>query len=207
MTRFFRINIMPSDTAFAFTDDEPSGFKRWSYKLSDGEKVVASDKYPPDAHVQMSAEFGMQLGDIIGNTQQLLIVSRALKDEIAHVHAEPVQCLPIAIYNHKKRLASADYFIVNPIGVRDCLDLEESQIEYDDDDEVVDVEEFVLSAPKVEGGPDLFRVKEDPATYIVSEHLARRWVRLDPRPKNVYLDELTVAPGKASKAKSAKKKA
>jgi len=208
MTRYFKINTMPKDTAFAFTDDEPSGFEK-GYKLSDGDRVVDKDKYPADAHVRMSDAFGRELGGLIGNTQSLLIVSKALKEQIDQVNADPVQIFPVGIYNHKNRLASADYFIVNPIGQRDCLDLEESEIEWDGDD-VVSVEKFVLSEGKLDGAPDLFRVKEDPAAYIVSEHLARRWIKLDPRPKNVLLVELTVTPAKAASAKgakSAKKKA
>lgn len=197
---------MPKDTAFAFTDDEPSGFEK-GYKLSDGDRVAPADKYPADAHVRMSDEFGRELGGIIGNTQSLLIVNKVLKEQIEQSNAEPVQILPVAIHNHKNRLASADYFVVNPIGVRDCLDLDESEIEWDGDD-VVAVEKFVLSEGKLDGAPDLFRVKEDPSAYIASEHLARRWVKLDPRPKNVLLIELTVAPAKAAKApaKTAKKK-
>jgi hypothetical protein len=204
MTRYFKINTMPKDTAFAFTDDEPSGFDK-GYKLSDGDRVLPKDGYPADAHVRMSDAFGRELGGIIGNTQSLLIVSKALKEQIDQVNADPVQILPVSIYNHKNRVASADYFVVNPIGQRDCLDLDESEIEWDGDD-VVALEKPVLSEAKLAGAPDLFRVKEDPSTYVASEHLVRRWIKLEPRPKNVLLIELTVAPAKAAKAKSAKKK-
>lgn len=203
MTRYFKINTMPKDTAFAFTDDEPSGFEK-GYKLSDGDRVLDKDKYPADAHVRMSDAFGRELGGIIGNTQSLLIVSKALKEQIDQVNADPVQILPVAIYNHKNRVASPDYFVVNPIGQRDCLDLEESEIEWHDAD-VVAVEKFVLAEGKLDGAPDLFRVKEDPSAYVASEHLVRRWIKLDPRPKNVLLIELTVAPAKAATAKSARK--
>ena len=144
-------------------------------------------------------------GGIIGNTQSLLIVSKVLKEQIDQVNADPVQILPVAIHNHKNRLASADYFVVNPIGQRDCLDLEESEIEWHDAD-VVAVEKLVLAEGKLDGAPDLFRVKEDPSAYIASEDLVRRWIKLDPRPKNVLLIELTVAPAKAGTAKTAKKK-
>jgi len=199
MMRYFKINTMPKDTAFAFTDDEPSGFER-GYKLSRGLRVTDADKYPNDAHVRMADAFGRELGGVIGNTHSLLIVSKALKEQIDQVNADPVQILPLGIHNHKNRLASSDYFIVNPIGERDCLDLEESDIEYFEGD-VVTVRKFVLSESKLEGAPDLFRVKEHPPTCVASENLVRRWIKLDPRPKNVLLIELTVAPAKAGSAK------
>jgi hypothetical protein len=203
--RFFKINLMPMDTAFAFTKDEPSGFKDNSYKLSDGEKVIDADGYPPAAAVRMAEGFGRKLGGTIGNTQSLLIVSLPMKQVIERFVADSVQYLPIVINNHKGRVASKDYFIVNPLGQCDCLDLDESEIEYDGDD-VVEVETFVLSEPKVAGVSDLFRVKEDPATIVASERIVRDWIHLQPRPPNVYVDELTVAPAKHAAGAKAKKK-
>jgi hypothetical protein len=198
MTRYFKIDTMPKDTAFAFTDDEPSGFSK-GYKLSSGDRVLDKDSYPADAAVRMSDAFGRDLGGIIGNTQSLLIVSKALKDEIEQVNADPVQILRVAILNHKKRIASGDYFVVNPIGHRDCLDLDASEIEFHDGD-VVSVDKIVLSEEKLVGAPDLFRVKEDPSVYVASEHLVRRWIKSTPRPKNVYLIELTVTPAEPAQA-------
>lgn len=194
--KYFSIDTMPMDTAFAFTKQEPSGFEDSVSKLMEGEKVVPEDGYPSDAHVRMADDFGRQLGGIIGNTWSLLIVHRAMKEALEQLHAHPVQYLPVAIRNHKNRLASSDYFVVNPLGALDCLDLEESEIEYHDGD-VVGLEKVVLSEPKLSGAPALFRVKESPGTYVVSEDVIRAWIRLDPRPKNVYAEELAVTSGKA----------
>src|SRR4051812_25093909 len=115
--RFFTVNTMPMDTSFAFTDDGPSGFKDNWYKLDEGKKVIDADQYPPDAKVQMAAGFGRTMGGLIGNTHSLLIVCRPMKDAVERlVAANTVQILPITILNHKGRVASTDYFILNPLG-------------------------------------------------------------------------------------------
>ncbi len=204
--KYFSIDTMPMDTAFAFTKEEPSGFKEYVSKLMEGDKVMPEDGYPADAHVRMASGFGRELGGIIGNTWSLLIVSRPMKEALEKLGTGPIQYFPLAIHNHKNRLASADYFVVNPLGVHDCLDLEESEIEYHEDD-VVGVETIVLSEPKLENAPDLFRVREAPATYVVSEQVVRAWIRLDPRPKNVNAEELTVTPSQSTgKGRSANSK-
>jgi hypothetical protein len=193
--RFYEINTMPMDTAFAFTADGPAGFRR-SYKLSEGEEVCERDEYPKDAHVQMDDRFGRELGGLVGNTRSLLIVNRAIKEAVEQANTKAVQILPVAIFNHKARIESADFFIINPIGVRDCVDLAKSEIEFHDG-EVVKVKKLVLSADKLEDAPDIFRVKESPSTYVASEKLVDAWIALDPRPKNVYVVELAVTPTKS----------
>jgi hypothetical protein len=42
-----------------------------------------------------------------------------------------VEYLPVQILNHKKKLASKDYFILNPLSVVDCVDIEASEVEWD----------------------------------------------------------------------------
>lgn len=195
--RYFTVNVMPMDTAFAFTKEEPSGFKDHSYKLGEGEEVAPADGYPKDGHVRMDDDFGRELGGIIGNTQSLMIVSRPMKEAIEKANAPRTQFLPLTILNHKRRVASADYFIVNPLGTLDCADLGASDIEFDGSD-VVAVESLVLAEAKLGGAPDLFRVREDPSIYVVSQALLKAWIELKPRPKNVYVDELTVTPAAAA---------
>ena len=192
--RYFKVTTMPTDTAFAFASDLPSGFRVPSYKLAEGEEVVDRDAYPPNAHVIMDGSFGRALGGIIGNANSLLIVSRPIQEAIARVQPNGIQYLPLAIHNHKRRLASSDYYIVNPLGDLDCADLKASEIEYLDGD-VVGVDSLVLSEAKLKQAPHLFRVHEDPTIYVISHVLLQAWIDLVPRPKNVYVDELRVVPG------------
>jgi hypothetical protein len=114
----------------------------------------------------------------------MLIISKRLKDAMSAVNQGPVQYLPLAIYNHKKRLASDDYFIVNPLGTMDVLDTSVSEIEYLDG-EVVEITKYVLDPQKVMQVPDVFRIKEEPEAYVVSERVVDEWRKLAPKPTNI----------------------
>jgi hypothetical protein len=188
--RFFSLNLIPSeDPGLAFLDGVPEGTRAVRYKMSKGYAMGAD--YPADARIYMSEEYpGFKLASFIGNTESLLILSTQVKEAIEQFGVPQVEYLPVAIYNHKRRLASSDYFIVNPLGTLDCLHLEKSVIKYSGTD-VIAVKKMVLDVRKVATPPGLFRVKEHPYTYVFSEPLIAKLIPL--KPTNLYFNELPAA--------------
>ncbi|CAM3093189.1 imm11 family protein [Corallococcus soli] len=161
---------------------EDMGLKSW--KLGDGVELHAGE-YPQDAKIFMSDEEpGIEFPDLVPNTVRLLIVSKRLKNGMEEVNRGPVQYLPLSIYNHKKRLASTDYFVVNPLGTVDVLDTSASKIEYLDG-KVVEITKYVLDPKKIAQAPDLFRIKEAPESYVVSERVLDAWRKITPKPTNI----------------------
>lgn len=161
---------------------EEMGLKSW--KLGRGAELLQGE-YPQDAKIFMSDEEpGIEIPDLVPNTEHMLIVSKRLMDGMAAVNRGPVQYLPVAIYNHKKRLASSDHFIVNPLGALDVLDTSASEIEYFDG-KVVKVTKYVLDAEKMAQAPDVFRIKENPEAYVISERVLDQWRKISPKPTNV----------------------
>ncbi|WP_437541482.1 DUF1629 domain-containing protein [Sorangium sp. So ce367] len=156
----------------------PEGLGLSYYRMAKGEPI--QDKYPEDARIYMSEKMpGIKVPSIVGNTHNYLITSKPAKDEIAaHCQGVEIEVLPITLYNHKKRPHPGEYFIINPIGTRDCLDLGASAIEYLDEPgdpyhgAIVGVDRFVLDPQKLVAAPALFRVREDPNKYVVDERLA-----------------------------------
>jgi len=141
--------------------------------MAEGESII--DEWPEHARLDMDkSEPGIRLADLIGNTQSYLILSKRVKEVIESMIPKDVEYLPVEIFNHKGRLASKDYFIVNPIGAVDCLHLKKSKIIYDEpgSDEIIDIDEFVLDKKKLKNVPHLFRIKEDPGEYVMSQALA-----------------------------------
>jgi hypothetical protein len=171
---------------------EKMGLK--TYKLMDGDEVEPGDM--PDDRILMSREeSGIQVPDLVGNTCSMLILSRRLKESLEELEVPNLQFLPVKIINHKKRVASADHFIVNPLGSVDILDTKASDIEWLDG-EVVAIETMVLDPRKAKKAPDLLRVKEDPAEYLVSERVIEQWRAIKPKPTNVSFTELDFAKGR-----------
>jgi Immunity protein family (Imm11) len=176
---------------FCVIDELPKGKNLDNVKAANptrGEQ--ATHVYPSDARVYMSPMFGgMQLPDIVCNTEGLLIVHRRVKDVMERVNRGETEYLPLAIHNHKRRLASADYFVVNPLGTHDVLDLDASDIEWDEDGDVIHVNKMVLDPKKLKKAPDLFRPNEDQGAYIISKKIATEIVAFSPPCTNLhYLD-------------------
>jgi hypothetical protein len=176
--KFFFIDTMGDlHNELCFLSSPPDDLGLSYYKMARGEYMGSA--YPVGARVLMSEEYpGFKLSSLVGNSNRYLIVERPVKEVIeSFCGGVDVEYLPLAIYNHKKRLQRDDYFIINPIGVRDCLDLSASQIEYLNDPgdpyhgAVVGVDRFVLDPKKLDGAPALFRVREEPGRYVVRADL------------------------------------
>lgn len=189
---YFKINLMPRhDPEFCFLRDYPEGVELNRYKFGKGEAF--GDDYPDDPRIYMNKkERGLKLPSVVGNTRSMLIVHRDVKKIIEKNDPGPIEFLPLHIYNHKKRLASDEFFVVNPLGTWDCLDLDASEIDYLDG-KVADVLELVLDRKKLEKAPDLFRVKEDPSVYVASRRLLEKIVGGKVKVTNLYIDPLPVA--------------
>jgi hypothetical protein len=189
---YYKINLMPRHNPdFCFLQDFPQGVGLNRYKFGKGEAF--GDEYPEGARVYMSSkERGMKLPSLIGNIRSMLIVHQGVKETIEKMNKGPTEYLPLQIFNHKKRLASDEYFIINPLGGWDCLDLSASKIDYLDG-KVADVLEIVLDKEKLKRVPELFRIREDTTVYVASHTLMQAVVKGDPKPTNLYIDKLPVA--------------
>jgi hypothetical protein len=189
---YYEIDTMPSqDRAFVFLDNEPVGTNMFTHRMAMG--FAMGDKYPSDAKIFMNDRHpGLKLPHLIGNTNRFLIVNSPLK-ALFQATGLPMECLPFTLMDHKKREASRDYFIINPLGTFDCMDLKKSEIEWSKEEpgEIVGVDRTVLDPKKLEAAPDFFRIKEIPTAYVVSARLAAEFQKL--QPTNVFLTKLDVA--------------
>lgn len=181
---YFLLNLMPRfNPEFCFLHDEPEELGLYSSRLLKGEPLARN--YPADVRLMMSdRESGIELPDLVGNTCSLLICSGRLK-QVLEAHAlGPVEFLKVAIYNHRKRCASSDYYFVNPLGAVDCLDPKASEVEYHEGN-VVGVDKAVFDPNKLNGAPGLFRIKEDPTMYVVNGDVVQSMAAMKPQPSNI----------------------
>jgi len=174
MRKFFRLQNLGSlsDPDLCRIEDPPRGIGLHKFCPALGDR--ASPYYPPDPRIQLREEQpGIQLSSLLGNNINYLIVSTAFKETIeAHCQDVEIEYLPFDLYDHRGRLYSRDYFIINPIGLYDCLDEATSGIEYGPEGSVVAINHPQLHPNKVAGAPALFRVHHKPTVYIIDEALA-----------------------------------
>lgn len=168
--QYFQLNPCPIlDLQLCILRDYPEGLGPESYRFTMGEAF--GDELPRRCKVYMSKkERGVKLASVVSNTCNVLIVHRSLKEIIEATNKGPTEYIELHIYNHKKRPASDEYFIVHPVGAWDCLDLKKSNIKWMGE-KIVNVRKPVLDPKKLDGVPDLFRVKERPSILIISKNL------------------------------------
>lgn len=163
-----------NDEDLCFLGDFFKGIEGTSWRVHRGEPLAPI--YPKDAKLFMSREYkGMKLCSLIGNERSMLLVSSEFKDLIEkHCKGSEIEILPFTLYDHRKRVHSKDYFLINPIGTFDCLDFKESDIAWDDDEpgEVLRIQEHVVDKKKAKKAPQLFRFHKDSNTYVIGLKLA-----------------------------------
>jgi len=191
--RYFIIETIGDvqDRKLAFIDNPPEGLGLYYYCMARGERIGA--RFPTDAKVFLESRSpGIKLPSLIGNALGYLIVNTEMKSVINECCKLEVETLPFTLYNHKKRIHSKDYWIVNPIGSIDCLNKAASEIIYatSSREAVVAVHKFVVDPSKISGEPNLFRVPEDREKYFIGESLAKTFQQHNFT--NVFLLEVDV---------------
>ena len=141
-------------------------------ELTDG--IPLKGIYPENAALFMNEDHsGMRLVDFVANHLLYIIVSDKVKKVFEQEGVENIEYLPVSIYDQKKRLASADYFIANVLGAVDCLDHEKS--EYDrsvvNPTKIQHFDKVVIHEDKVPENLKIFRLKESPSTIFIRHDL------------------------------------
>ena len=122
------------------------------YEIQKG--ISRKNDFPKDACFHMDPGFPKDIGlaDHLDNEESCLVVSKQLKKFLESKITSPIEYLSVTIFNHKNQVASNEYFIVNPLNVVDCINLEESEVEWNslDSEDIDDLEELVFDEGKID---------------------------------------------------------
>jgi hypothetical protein len=162
------------DEGNVYVSDIPEGLVR-QYQLLEG--VPRSVGWP-----QVTAKFsdrrpeGMRLTDWLPTPSGWLLVSDRFKKLIEAMEVANVEYLPIRVRNHKKKIVSESYWIVNFLNLIEAVDRNQSVFDVDaaDKNKIYTFDRLVLRAEVDAKGPSVFRMKEKPALVLVRGDLAER---------------------------------
>jgi len=154
---------------WCYIDTNPTGLEMEDYYLRRG--IPFDDKWPDQVTMKMSdSEGGTEIPTQIYNTNGFLILHQMVVSLIQSVCKEDIEYLPFILFNHEAEISSKEHFIINPIGQFDCLDYDKSDIKYFKD-EILDIDYFIFDKEKFKDAPDLFRVKDAPHVYVISDRI------------------------------------
>lgn len=131
------------------------------WELEDG--ISRIKDFPENAACVMNPEFpkDIQLADYLYGAG-VPVISRRLKEILEReVSDNRFEYLPVEIINHKGRVASHDYFIVNPMDVCDCIDIDKSGVRWNQitSNLISGCKGLVLKKEAIPKGYKLFRLK------------------------------------------------
>ena len=142
----------------------------------DLQKGLPMDDWPENAVMIMDANYpkALKLEDNVYNLRSFIVASKALKDVVEEQNPPDVQFLPVAIQNHKGKIASRDYFIIHPTRLEDCIEIEKSGVEWNPiDEDIISVwETLVVDEARINPTSILFRFKQAPTKILVRRELA-----------------------------------
>ena len=131
--------------------------------------------WPDDAAAAMSPKFPKDLGLADSLYGAIFVVVSA---KVHHI-LEPegggrVEFLPLKIHDHKGRLASDEYFVVNPLAIVDCIDETASLAVRDEIDEnsIESCAALVLREDAVSAGIVIFRPEHWRSLILIRRALA-----------------------------------
>jgi hypothetical protein len=179
--KFYQIDTLATDGAdaedFAFVDQGLNELGVGSYMPSEGDPIEPEISAP--LTLKLCPGSGVRLGTLIGNTHAYLLLAEAAKECVAEAcPGVRIEYVPFTLYNHKNRVHSTDYFVVNPIGAVDCIHRQASDIEYfvkpgsPADGKILSIRRLVFDASKVATAPALFRIQGQPRAYVINQALA-----------------------------------
>jgi hypothetical protein len=119
--------------------------------------------FPADASCRMNPRYPKDIGlsdNLYG--AGVPVISRKLKEVLENnLASDRVEYLPVRIIDHKGRVASGNYFILNPLDIRDCIDTEQSKVEWNSisPDRITTCENLVLKYGRIPQGQKIFRMK------------------------------------------------
>ena len=171
--KIYRYNLDPGEDRYCVADDPGTPY---AFELSSGEPAEALMKERGDAAMRLNVdetEGGLDFPDVVPNVDNLLVLrKRCAKPILARFELGDHEVLPVVLINSKGRVHAKDYVVVNPFGMFDCLDVQRSEMNGNEDRPVVRIfGNFWLDVSRVPTDRDIFRVKGLVSGYMLSERL------------------------------------
>jgi len=137
--------------------------------------------FPRDAHFRMSKRHkkDTRLTDDLWNMSGVKVCSPRLVQFLRDRQVPALEYLPVAILDHRGKVASKDHCIVHTIGLQDALDLKRSKPEYSPilPDEIDTVERLIIDPSKVAPDVRIFRLAAFLFPVLIEKGLAEEMER------------------------------
>jgi hypothetical protein len=138
--------------------------------------IPLAKAFPPGAAFHMDPDFpnDLLLTDNLLNTDACMVVSSRLADALKMQGVEHLEYLPVRIIDHKGKVASKDYFVLNSLELVDCIDREKSKFTENAivPGRISRFEKLVIDESRIPADRPLFRMKDFARIALATKALA-----------------------------------
>ncbi len=120
--------------------------------------------------LDLSLESGSFRGAIIDGF--LTLYHRRLCTALTEFGIDNIQYFPVVLRDQENGKTENDYFLVNVIGLLDCVDMNKSKVNWWPSGMGFDFVSIVIDENKTQG-LSIFRLKDDPTKVLIDEKLKR----------------------------------
>jgi hypothetical protein len=138
--------------------------------------IRMEDSYPDGYKFSMSKDMpGIRVPDIINNALGYLMISAKLKELLEKHATAEIEYLRFTLLNHKRRVASDQYFIANLIGTVDCVDRERTigDMSALNPGQYSRIKRLFLQEDKLDPALNLFRIASLPKVILIRDDLKK----------------------------------
>src|SRR4051812_25856762 len=150
------------------------GGEKVAGELRRGERLAAQRTKPYLCSMDDEYPRNVRLTDHLVNDEDVIIASPRLRDFLVERLGDTIELLSINIEDHKRRLATKDYSIINLLDRQDCLVVEQSMPLYapiDGKQVLTGVHNLTIDPKKISPDSQLFRMEKLNKPILVREDL------------------------------------
>lgn len=144
-----------------------------AFELHEG--LARAGSWSPLAVARMDPDYpkDIALSDSLAGAG-VLIVSPRVRAVVEPFSGAGVEWLPVTIVNHKGRVAASDYAVLNPLVIRDCIDLDRSGVKWNtiSPDDIYGCASLVLKPAAIEESLMVLRPKHWEDLVLVRRQVA-----------------------------------
>ena len=148
------------------------------FQLSRGVSRIVN--WPEDASFSMDKDrpTDIRLEDCLWNINRLLVISQRIRSLIEAENLKNNEFLPLKIINHKDRIAPETYFILNQVGLQDCINVEQGEYRQNriNPEYFSVVKRLVIDEHRIEPEVRIFRMKKYPNIPVIHRSLMLKLV-------------------------------
>ncbi|OLB14577.1 MAG: hypothetical protein AUH10_03720 [Gammaproteobacteria bacterium 13_2_20CM_66_19] len=137
--------------------------------------------FPSKVAFHMNPDFptDLLLTDNLLNSDSCMVVSSKLADALRARNVSKLEYLPVSIVDHKGKVASKDYYILNPLELIDCIDRKKSKFRESriTPGRIAKFEKLVIDETRIPPDRSLFRMQGYPSIALASKALADDLIR------------------------------